>query len=219
MDAGSRRDLEILTALAEGPPVTQRALARRLGIALGLTNLYLKRLARKGCLKIATIPPARVRYLLTPRGVAEKVRLTYEFMDYSLRLYREARQALREALAEAAREPGARVALVGTGEAAELAYVTLRELGLEPAAVFDRAPSGTFLGLVVRPLLALDPGAFDRVVVATFADAAADLAELRRRGWAPGRLLTLRSAGAPSLGRERAPRGAPEPAPGAAAGP
>jgi len=40
------RDLEILTAVDEGGVLTQRALAQRLGVALGLTNLYLKRLSR-----------------------------------------------------------------------------------------------------------------------------------------------------------------------------
>src|SRR5438874_8738115 len=82
MERQVERDLEILTAIEEGRPLTQRALAERLGVALGLANLYLKRLARKGCIKIVEFPkkPAarkRLRYLLTPRGVAEKTRLTY----------------------------------------------------------------------------------------------------------------------------------------------
>src|SRR5439155_254637 len=81
--------LEILTAIGEGRPVTQRALAQRLGVALGLTNLYVKRLARKGCIKVREFPrkPAtrkRLHYLLTPKGLAEKTRLTYEHMAYSL---------------------------------------------------------------------------------------------------------------------------------------
>ena len=96
MERQVERDLEILTAIEEGEPLTQRALAKRLGVALGLANLYLKRLARKGCIKIVEFPrkPAarkRLRYLLTPRGMTEKTRLTYEHMAYSLSLYRRAR--------------------------------------------------------------------------------------------------------------------------------
>ena len=73
----SPRDLEILTAIGEGRPLSQRVLAQRLGVALGLTNLLLKRLARKGSIKIVEFPkkPAarkRLRYLLTPKGIAEK---------------------------------------------------------------------------------------------------------------------------------------------------
>src|SRR5215831_11908379 len=136
MERQGERDLEILTAIEEGAPLTQRVLAARLGVALGLANLYLKRLARKGYIKVVEFPrkPAakkRLRYLLTPRGMAEKSRLGYEHMAYSLRLYRRARQRLRESLG---RLPASakRIALYGTGEAAELAYLTLKELGLEP---------------------------------------------------------------------------------------
>ena len=83
MERQHERDLEILTAIDEGEPLTQRALAQRLGVALGLANLYLKRLAVKGSIKIVEFPrkPAarkRLRYLLTPTGMAEKTRLTYE---------------------------------------------------------------------------------------------------------------------------------------------
>jgi len=70
-----QHNLEILTAIAEGRPLTQRDLAQRLGVALGLTNLYLRRLATKGFIKIAEFPNKpvarkRLRYLLTPTGIA-----------------------------------------------------------------------------------------------------------------------------------------------------
>lgn len=129
MERESQRDLEIVSTIAEGGLVTQRGLARKLGIALGLTNLYLKRLARKGYIKVTTIPPNRIKYLLTPKGILEKSRLTYEYMEYSLQLYRQARRALRESLVPLAQAGHRRVVLCGTGEAAELAYLTLRELG------------------------------------------------------------------------------------------
>src|SRR5262245_62392266 len=137
MERNAERDLELLTAIGEGRPLSQRALAQRLGVALGLTNLLLKRLARKGSIKIVEFPkkPAarkRLRYLLTPTGMAEKGRLTYEHMSYSLNLYRRARQTLRERLGQLPERGAKRIALLGTGEAAEVAYLTLRELGLEP---------------------------------------------------------------------------------------
>jgi DNA-binding MarR family transcriptional regulator len=191
MDAVARRELEILRTLAEGRPVTQRALAQRLGIALGLTNLYLKRLARKGCIKITTIPPGRIKYLLTPQGFAQKTRLSYEYLRYSLRLYREARQALREALAPLVGPEQRRVALYGTGEAAELAYLTLKELGIEPE-VLDGPAGGRFLGLSVRPIDEVTAGEYERIVVATLDAPEAAVAELERRGIPRGRLIRLR---------------------------
>lgn len=186
------RDLEILAELARDDRVTQRRLAARLGIALGLTNLYLKRLARKGYIKVTTIPPRRIRYLLTPKGVAKKTRLTYQYMEYSLQLYRETRRALRRKLLPLVRQGRRRVALYGTEEAAELAFLTLRELGVEVAAVFgDEDARATFLGFRVRPLGELTPDGLDLVVVASFGPADGAVAKLRARGLAPGRIVTL----------------------------
>src|SRR5436309_6785312 len=102
MDIEAHRDLKLLEAVEEDSRVTQRGLATRVGIALGLTNIYLKRLTRKGYIKCVNVQPNRITYLITPRGVAEKMRLTYEFMDYSLHLYRDVRQHLRAVLKERA---------------------------------------------------------------------------------------------------------------------
>jgi len=191
MDSGSRRELEILTTIAEGRPVTQRALAERLGIALGLANLYLKRLARKGYIKITTIPRNRVKYLVTPRGFAQKSRLTYEYMRYSLRLYREARQNLREALTPLVRDGLQRIALYGTGEAAELAYLTLREMRIEPTLVLDERAGGEFLGIPVHDVKAVAPEEYDALVVAALDPSEGVLVELARRGVPPSKLIPL----------------------------
>ena len=99
MDLEAHRDLKLLEAVQQDSHVTQRGLANKLGIALGLANIYLKRLMRKGYIKCVNVQPNRISYLITPRGIAEKARLTYEFMDYSLHLYKEVRQHLREVAA------------------------------------------------------------------------------------------------------------------------
>src|SRR5215467_12868030 len=121
MDIEAHRDLKLLEAVEQDSRITQRSLAGKLGIALGLTNIYLKRLVRKGYIKCVNVQSNRITYLITPRGIAEKARLTYEFMDYSLHLYGEVRQHLREVLAECA-AADRRVAIYGRGEAAEVAY-------------------------------------------------------------------------------------------------
>lgn len=195
MEREALRDLEILAELARGEQVTQRRLAARLGIALGLTNLYLKRLARKGYIKITSIPPGRLRYLLTPKGITQKTRLTYEYMDHSRQLYRETRMSLRQKLLPLVQHgPHARtqVALYGTEEAAELAFLTLRELGLEVTAVFTEDGGGTaFLGLPVRSLGELTPGGQELVIVASFTPAPHAVARLRARGLSPTQIVTL----------------------------
>ena len=197
MERQHERDLEILTAIDEGEPLTQRALAQRLGVALGLANLYLKRLAVKGSIKIVEFPkkPAarkRLRYLLTPTGMAEKTRLTYEHITYSLDLYRRARQALRDSLSPLPERGAKRVALFGTGEAAEVAYLTLRELGLEPIGVFAREAGGQFLGFPVLALADLTEADADAVIVATFDRPEPVLVELTAAGLSRDRIVTLR---------------------------
>ena len=96
MDLEAHRDLRLLEAVHQDSRVTQRGLANQLGIALGLANIYLKRMIHKGYIKCVNVQPNRISYLITPRGIAEKARLTYEFMDYSLHLYGEVRHQDRK---------------------------------------------------------------------------------------------------------------------------
>ena len=193
MDLEAQRDLAILNEIEGGAEVTQRGLAGKLGIALGLTNLYLKRLARKGYIKVTTIPRNRVKYLVTPKGFAEKTRLTYEYMQFSFSLYRQSRHFLRQqftALAEAGKK---RVVFVGVGEAAELADLTLRELGLDLVAVADDAVAGTrFLGRDVVPLTALRDLEFDQAVVTSFDRPAALAESLAALGVPADKISTIR---------------------------
>jgi hypothetical protein len=191
------RELEILTAIEEGVPLTQRALAQRLGVALGLTNLYLKRLAGKGFIKIREFPVKpyagkRLRYVLTPKGVGEKARLTYEYMGHSLNLFRRTRDNLREAMGHLGDNGMKRIALCGVGEAAELAYLTLKEFGLEPVGVFAGEGGGQFLGLPIRPVSELPTADVDGIVIATFDKPDQHLAALARMGIPAQKLLTLR---------------------------
>lgn len=192
MNIESQRDLRLLDALEHDSTPTQRTLSDRLGIALGLTNLYLKRLISKGYVKGVSTRTNRLKYFITPRGLARKARLTMEFMEYSLDLYRDARRQVRINLdGRVARQK--RVAIYGTGEAAELAYLVLRELGLEPVAVFDQNPGGSFLGIPVRGIddhAAVD---FDTLIVGTLDKAKKTAHEIIKRGVEPDKLLVLRA--------------------------
>ena len=79
--------LRILEEIEKDNSQSQRELARKLDISLGLVNSFVKRLAQKGYFKITTIPKNRAKYILTPKGFAEKTRLTYEFIQYSFHFY------------------------------------------------------------------------------------------------------------------------------------
>jgi DNA-binding Lrp family transcriptional regulator len=192
LDLESHRDLRVLEAVAADARTTQRRLADHLGIALGLTNLYLKRLVRKGFIKCVNVRPNRVRYLITPTGIAEKTRLTYEFMEYSLRLFRESRNHLREILEPRVSKPSIRVAIFGGGEAAELAYLCLKELAVVPVAAFGSEGGSSLFELPIRPIRDHARVPFDMMVVATLDDPAAQIALLQQHGIGPDRLVLLR---------------------------
>ena len=192
-----QRELRLLEALHGDERITQRRLSTKLGIALGLTNLYLKRLVRKGYVKCVTVPRNRMRYLVTPRGIAEKTRLTYKFMEQSLRFYRETRQHLRTAIEEVVRDGCTNIAIYGTGEPAELAYISLKELGLEPVAVFDGKAGASFLGMPVRPLSEHTSVDYDLMIVASLGQPGPRVTRLLQAGVPEAKLCTLR----PLVGR------------------
>lgn len=192
IDIEARRNLQALEAIAADDRITQRTLASQLGIALGLTNIYLKRLVRKGYVKCVNVRSNRLRYLVTPQGIAEKTRLTYEFMEYSLSLFGKTRQHLRGVLAPFVIGNRRRIAIFGTGEAAELAYLSIAELGLELVAVFDGVGAGEFLRLPVRDIEECQQVSFDLLLVATLDDSAPIVERLVQLGVSRDRLVTLR---------------------------
>jgi DNA-binding Lrp family transcriptional regulator len=202
MDAESRRDLQLLEELEHDSALTQRTLASKLGIALGLTNLYLKRMVRKGYVKCVTVAPNRLVYLVTPRGVARKARLTYEFMKYSLDFYRDVRHHLQRSLADVVQRRQ-RIAIYGTGEAAELVYLLLKQMGLELVAVFDGDGTATFLGLPVQRIDAHHEVAYAVLVVAVLARPAATRKRLAALGVLPEKMLMLQAPIAPAAAADR----------------
>lgn len=194
MTAEARRDLKVLEAVTENERITQRRLASQLGIALGLTNIYLKRLVRKGYIKCVNVQSNRISYLITPQGIAEKARLTYEYLDYSMCLFREVRRHLRATFRPFVEAGYKRIAIFGTGEAAELAYLSLKEVGLEPVALFDGDGAADFLGVPVRDIREHHLISFDLLIVATLENPQPHTNRLVDLGIPIGKQVSLRPA-------------------------
>ncbi|HJO90241.1 MAG TPA: winged helix-turn-helix domain-containing protein, partial [Anaerolineales bacterium] len=94
-------ELRILEQIEQDPDATQADLAARLGVAIGTINWYVKRLVSKGHVKVTRLQRRRLRYLITPEGIAEKSRLAVEYVQVSMGMYRTIRQVARDLLAEA----------------------------------------------------------------------------------------------------------------------
>ncbi len=199
MDVKTYRDMHLLMELSQHPATTQREVAKRIGVALGLTNLMLRRLLKKGYVKIAGTKRSRIRYLITPKGILEKSRLTYEFIDYSLALYSRVRRFLHVQLAILAQTGQRRVLLYGTGELAELAFLAVREIGLELVGVVDLAPERPwFLGYPVRRVSDVPLSAYDRMLVSSWRAGDGGFDRLVESGVASERLIILPIPGMPS---------------------
>jgi DNA-binding MarR family transcriptional regulator len=128
--AEAERDLQLLEALERNPEVTQAGLAAQLGVAVGSVNWYLKRLIRKGYVKVTRLQRRKMKYFVTPEGLALKARLTVQYMKASLRVYRELREAAKEILAQVQEAGYAAVQADGTGEALEIFRLTCLEEGV-----------------------------------------------------------------------------------------
>lgn len=146
--------LGVLTAIEEDDRATQRAISEDLGIALGLTNAYLKRCVKKGFIKVRQIPANRYAYYLTPQGFAEKSRLTAEYLSISFNFFRSSREQCAELFDVCDKNRWTRVALAGCGDLAEIATLCQREgsgvevIGIINTAEDENAPE-RFAGLPV----------------------------------------------------------------------
>ena len=124
------RELRILEVLENNPETTQAGLAAQLGVAVGSVNWYLKRLIHKGYVKATKMERRRLKYFVTPQGLAVKARLTSKYMEASLRVYRELRQAARETLAQIRSAGYTAVKLNDKNEAIEIFGLTCLEEGV-----------------------------------------------------------------------------------------
>jgi DNA-binding MarR family transcriptional regulator len=147
------RTLQLMHELEQDDSLSQRELAGRLGVAVGLVNSYLKNLVAKGFLRVRNYPRNRYAYLLTPKGIAEKSRLAYQHLHYFNNLYTVVRQDYLS-LFRRLQDNGCRsVIFCGVDEVAEIASISLQETDLALTAVIDAMSYGTeFLGREVQAL-------------------------------------------------------------------
>jgi DNA-binding MarR family transcriptional regulator len=166
MDTQDIRILKILEKVHGENPSSQRALARELNISLGLVNSFIKRLALKGYVKATTIPRKRIKYILTPKGITEKTRLTYNYLQYSYQFYRSSRQKFRRLFADMESQGVRRIVFFGASDLAEIAFLSLQDTLIDLVAVVDDRRLGKkVLGREVIDSRRLANFSFDRIVV------------------------------------------------------
>lgn len=152
----SFRTFQLMNELEDGSTVSQRELASRLGIAVGLVNSYLKNFVTKGFVRVKNYPRNRYAYLLTPKGFAEKSRLAYQHLNYFTNLYTFTRQDYSRLFLQLKSSGVSSVAFCGVDEVAEIAYLSLQESGLKLDRVVDDRSTDKFFEHEVGGLNELD---------------------------------------------------------------
>jgi len=157
--------LDLLNAIDQRSDLSQRHLARQMGIALGLTNSYLKRCARKGLVKVSEAPANRFLYYLTPKGFAEKARLTGVYLSRSLTFYRQAGESCSALFDYCKMNNKDQIMLCGVSELAEIALFRAMDTEIRITGIYD--PESSLDQLFSKPvwadLAAVD--AFDMCVL------------------------------------------------------
>lgn len=138
------RELSLLEQIESDPNVNQSTLATQLGVAVGTVNWHLKRLIAKGAVKVSRAERKKLRYIITPEGIALRARLAVDYVERSLILYRRTRQRVKEHVTEIRRAGYDRVRIVGEGDVADICKLTCLEQGINvvkdkdaPALVLD----------------------------------------------------------------------------------
>lgn len=192
-------DRQLLQAIASGERLTQRSLARQMGVAVGLTNLLIRRLVGKGYVRIANMGAKHVRYLMTPAGWEALASATRASLQNTVHLYTQTREHIRDSLETMSHQcldGDKRIVFYGAGDVAEIAYVSLQNTDLALVGVVDDTRTGRFFNVEISSpeLLTGETIAgvpYSHVVVTSLGAADAILQKLALRNVPPEKVFCL----------------------------
>ena len=138
------RELSLLEQIESDPDVNQSTLATQLGVAVGTVNWHLKRLIAKGAVKVSRAERKKLRYIITPEGLALRARLAIDYVERSFSVYRRTRQRVKDHITKIRHAGFDRVRIVGSGDVADICKLTCLEQGISvvnekniPALILD----------------------------------------------------------------------------------
>jgi len=138
------RELSLLEQIESDPDVNQSALATQLGVAVGTVNWHLKRLIAKGAVKVSRAERKKLRYIITPEGLALRARLAVDYVERSFSVYRHTRQRVKDYITKIRKAGFDSVRIVGSGDVADICKLTCLERGISvvtdktaPALILD----------------------------------------------------------------------------------
>lgn len=129
------KEFSLIREIAKNLHASQRELARASGLSLGLTNLMLKRLSRKGFVKVKPLDWRRTRYALTPKGMMEKARKSYFYAAWTLKQLKQLVDRVRKIILEEYRAGRRDFYIVSQAEAADIVQMALEGINLFGARI------------------------------------------------------------------------------------
>jgi DNA-binding MarR family transcriptional regulator len=192
MDKEDIHTLRLMVEIERNNSPSQRELSRNLNLSLGLVNAFLKRLVNKGYFKVKTMPRNRVKYFLTPKGIARKSKLTVEYLRYSVNFYKEIKNLLVSKFREMEVDRTNSILFFGAGEVAELAYLYLQLTDIQLVGIVDERQVGNdFFEFKVESFDRLNQRDWDVVLLTRLDDTDQDLESLIGKRVSPDRIATL----------------------------
>jgi DNA-binding Lrp family transcriptional regulator len=131
------RELNLLQELEKNPVISQRELSHKFGIALGVTNACMKRMVRRGWIRIREINRKKVGYYITQKGLSEKTNLTIRFLSYIFKHYTELKSIFEHKFLEMERRGIRRVVFYGVSDEMEIAYITIQGTNIELVGIVE----------------------------------------------------------------------------------
>lgn len=125
------RELSLLEQIESDPDVNQSTLATQLGVAVGTVNWHLKRLIAKGAVKVSRAERKKLRYIITPEGLALRARLAIDYVERSFSVYRNTRKKVKDNITKIRKAGYDSVRIVGTGDVADICKLTCLEQGIK----------------------------------------------------------------------------------------
>lgn len=148
------RELTLLEQIENDPDINQSVLARQLGVAVGTVNWHIKRLVAKGALKVSRAERKKLRYIITPEGLALRARLAVDYMERSFSVYRRTRQRVTDYTVAIKQGGFDRVRIIGSGDVADICKLTCLEQGIaviqDNPARLDNIPTLVLDGYKIR---------------------------------------------------------------------
>ena len=148
-----KNELNTLLEIKENPSLTQRSLAHRLNISLGLTNAILQNLIHRGWVKVKKLNGRKILYLITPQGMARATNLIYDRFRETQNYYQYTKELLTSYLTDLYNQGKRRAIIYGTNQLAEIIYLSLLDSPLKLHSILsDDPPKKKFLGHEVLTL-------------------------------------------------------------------